>query len=80
MQYEVGLLSRAMLRAGINRPDANRTLLRQNELGWLLKAHILKVADGATHVVCRAPCFGYVFSGMQASRICSFKSKAMGAD
>ena len=65
IEYEVGLLSRAMLRVGINRPDPSRSLLRQNELGWMLKAHILKLSDASMLTVCKAACFGYVHDGMQ---------------
>ena len=64
LEYETGLLARGFLRLGINRPDPARTLLRQNALGWLLKANVLRLPDRVVATACAAPCLNYVFAGM----------------
>ena len=63
--YEVALLSRGFERAAINRPDSERTEIWANELGWLLKAHILKMSERVCAVAVEVPCFAYVFPGLQ---------------
>jgi len=65
LAYETALLSRGMGRVGINRLDPGRTLLRQNPLGWILKAHVLKLGAVVAGAACAAPCFNYVHDGMQ---------------